>query len=115
MRSILDRLAGAAELVIIDSPPIQAVTDAAILASITDGTLFVVDVGRTRRGAVRNGREALAKADARVLGVALNRMSEKSSGGYYYYDYSEAYGAGADGQEDAKRSAIPKPVGGKGR
>ena len=115
MRTILDRLAGAADLVIIDSPPLQAVTDAAILSSITDGTLFVVDAGRTRRGAVRNGREALAKAEARVLGVALNRMSEKSSGGYYYYDYSEPYGAGAEGPKGSKGRTAPTPVGGEGR
>jgi non-specific protein-tyrosine kinase len=115
MRTILDRLAGSAELVIIDSPPLQAVTDAAILASITDGTIFVVDAGRTRRGAVRNAREALAKAEARVLGVVLNRMSEKSSGGYYYYDYSEPYGAGAKGQDGSKRGTKPAQVGGEGR
>lgn len=115
MRTVLGRLAGAADLVIIDSPPLQAVTDAAILSSITDGTLFVVDAGRTRRGAVRNGREALAKAEARVLGVALNRMSEKSSGGYYYYDYSEPYGAGAQGPEGSKGRTAPRPAGGEGR
>jgi non-specific protein-tyrosine kinase len=115
MRTVLDRLAESADLVIIDSPPLQAVTDAAILASITDGTLYVVDAGRTRRGAVRNGREALAKAEARVLGVVLNRMSEKSSGGYYYYDYSEPYGTGAKEHEASKRGATPTPVGGEGR
>jgi succinoglycan biosynthesis transport protein ExoP len=110
MRMILERLAGAGDLVVIDSPPVQAVTDAAILASITDGTLFVVDAGRTRRGAVRSGREALAKAEARVLGVALNRLSEKSSGGYYYYDYY-----GAEGQEGTQRRTTPAPAGGEGR
>ncbi len=74
MRTILERLAAGADLVVIDSPPLQAVTDAAILASIADGTVFIVDAGRTRRGAVRSGREALAKAGARVLGVVLNRL-----------------------------------------
>jgi capsular exopolysaccharide synthesis family protein len=112
MRTILDRLAGAADLVIIDSPPVQAVTDAAILASIVDGTLFVVDAGRTPRGAVRKGREALAKAEARVLGVALNRLSEKSSGGYYYYDY---YGtSGAEAREETPRPTAAR-AGGEGR
>ncbi|MHB8458937.1 MAG: tyrosine-protein kinase domain-containing protein [Candidatus Limnocylindrales bacterium] len=93
MRVILDRLSAVAELVIIDSPPLRAVTDAAILASITDGTIFVIDAGRTRRGAATSGREALAKVGARVLGVTLNRLSEKASGDYYYYDYYGGYGA----------------------
>jgi succinoglycan biosynthesis transport protein ExoP len=90
MRGILERLAADADLVIVDSPPLQAVTDAAILASITDGTLLVIDSGRTRRAATQHGREALAKADARVLGAALNRMSSRSGNEYVYYDY---YGA----------------------
>ena len=107
MRTILERLAGAADLVVVDSPPLQAVTDAAILASITDGTLFVIDAGRTRRGAVRSGRETLAKADARALGVALNRLPERSSGGYYYYDYYGGYGAGA---EDQGGKGAPHPA-----
>jgi succinoglycan biosynthesis transport protein ExoP len=104
MRTILDRLAGAADLVVIDSPPLQAVTDAVLLSSIADGTLLVIDAGRTRRGAVRRGREGLAQAGARVLGVALNRLSERSSGGYYY-DYYGAYGAEPGGQPDVAGGA----------
>ncbi len=95
MRSILERLAADADLVIVDSPPLQAVTDAAILASITDGTLMVIDSGRTRRAATQHGREALAKADARVLGVALNRMSARSGNEYVYYDYYGSKGKDA--------------------
>lgn len=106
MRVILGRLAEAADLVIVDSPPLQAVTDAAILASITDGTLFVVDAGRTRRGAVQSAREALAKANARALGAVLNRLPERSSGGYYY-DYYGGYRAGADGGQGVKPQASP--------
>ena len=63
---------------IVDSPPLQAVADAAILASITDGTLLVIDAGRTRRAAAGRGREALAKSGARVLGAALNRLSQRA-------------------------------------
>ncbi len=113
MRGVLERLRASAELVVIDSPPLQAVTDAAILASLVDGTIFVVDAGRTRRGAVRNGREALAKVGARVLGVVLNRLSESMSGDYYYYDYSGGYGAGGaapKGDHPAAAAAVPGRV-----
>lgn len=85
MRIILDRLTADAELVILDSPPLGVVADPAILAAMTDGTLFVVDAGRTRRSAVRSGREALTKASARVLGVVLNRLAESSVADYGYY------------------------------
>jgi non-specific protein-tyrosine kinase len=104
MKAILDRLTAAVELVIIDSPPLGVVSDPAILAAMTDGTLFVVDAGRTRRSAVQGGREALAKANARVLGVVLNRLAE-SSVAYY-----GQYGARPDDQDrDTNRSI--KPVG----
>jgi capsular exopolysaccharide synthesis family protein len=93
MRAVLERIVGSTEFVVVDSPPLQAVTDAAILSSLVDGTVIVVDAGRTRSGAVRNGREALTKVGARVLGVTLNRMSESMSGDYYYYDYYGGYGA----------------------
>ena len=104
MRTILERLAAGADIIVIDSPPLQAVTDAAILASLADGTVFVIDAGRTRRGAIRSGREALAKSGARVLGVVLNRLPERSSGGFYYY---EAYGAGAT---DQGGKGAPRPA-----
>ena len=106
---ILDRLVGDADLVILDSPPLQAVTDAAILAAMTDGTLFVIDAGRTRRGAVASGREALAKAGARALGVALNRLPERSMDGYNYYEYYGGSGTGADAKAGLKPGTTSAP------
>jgi Mrp family chromosome partitioning ATPase len=67
----------------------------------------VIDAGRTRRDAAGRGREALAKSGARVLGVALNRLSQHGHGDYVYYDYYGSYGAEAQ----AKRgSTNAKPV-----
>ena len=107
MRVVLERLAGAGDLVILDSPPLQAVTDAAILASVTDATLFVIDAGRTRRGAIVSGREALAKSGARTLGVALNRVPRRNGEGYYYYDYYGEEGGAAERMQDGKRTTVP--------
>jgi capsular exopolysaccharide synthesis family protein len=104
MRTILSRISGSASLVIIDSPPLQAVTDAVLLSSFTDGTLLVIDAGRTHRGAVRHGREALAQAGARVLGVALNRFKERS-GGRYRYGYYGTYGTQHSRPREGARTA----------
>jgi capsular exopolysaccharide synthesis family protein len=111
MQTILERLVAAADLVILDSPPLQAVTDAAILASITDATLLVIDAERTRRAAAERGREALAKSGARVLGVALNRLSGRTRGDYVYYDYYGAYGAEAAAKRGSKAETKPAPQG----
>ncbi len=95
MRTVLERLKASADLVVFDSPPLQAVTDAAILSSFLDGTLFVIDAGHSRRRAVRLAREALARAGANVLGVALNRIPARADSDYasYYGGYHE-FGSG---------------------
>jgi len=110
MQTILERLVAAADLVIVDSPPLQAVTDAAILASITDGTLLVIDAGRTRRAAAGRGREALAKSGARVLGAALNRLSQRARSDYVYYDYYGAYGAEAAAKPGPQSASVSSPL-----
>jgi non-specific protein-tyrosine kinase len=115
MRAVISRLAEAADFVIFDSPPLQAVTDAAILSSEVDGTVLVVDSSRTRSGAAANGRDALSRVGANVLGVVLNRLTKSTADDYYYYNYYGsystygAYGAyGAEGKESPRKAAGPK-------
>jgi polysaccharide biosynthesis transport protein len=91
MRTVMERLQTAGDLVVFDSPPLQAVTDSAILSSFIDGTLFVIDAGRGRRRAVRLARESLQKAGANVLGVALNRAPARAHPDYASY-YGDHYG-----------------------
>ncbi len=83
MQTILDRLKAGGDLVIFDGPPLQAVTDSAILGSFLDGTLYVIAAGRSRRGAVRLGIEALAMAHANVLGVVMFDAPRGSVTGYH--------------------------------
>jgi capsular exopolysaccharide synthesis family protein len=94
--AILERLKAEADLVILDSPPLQAVTDAALLAAVVDGTVFVVHARRTRRGAVRQGREALARGGGKVLGVVMNRLKKREYDEYYYSYYGAYYGNDSD-------------------
>ena len=82
MRTVVQRLQEAADLVIFDSPPLLAVTDAAVMASFLDGTLFVIDAAKGRRRVVRTGREALARSGATMLGAVLNRVPAVSRFGY---------------------------------
>jgi len=87
MAALIDRLSEAADIVIFDSPPVLAVTDAAVLGRQVDGVLLVVDAGKTRDQALNQATSELEKTGAHLLGVALNRLDNRSRGYYYYYYY----------------------------
>ncbi len=69
---ILAHLVADADIVLLDAPPIVAVSDAAVLASKVDGVILVVNAGKTKRDLARRAKSLLAKANANVLGVVLN-------------------------------------------
>ena len=85
MAGVIGRLAAHADLVLFDSPPIAAVSDAAVLAARVDGVLLVVDAGRTRRDTARQAKEQLARVGAHLLGVVLNNV--KPERGLYDYQH----------------------------
>jgi capsular exopolysaccharide synthesis family protein len=87
MAQFIELLKSKTDVVIFDTPPAIPVTDAAVLATQTDGVLLVADAGKTRRNAARRSVEVLQQVGANVLGAALNRLSPSRSGGYYYYYY----------------------------
>jgi capsular exopolysaccharide synthesis family protein len=85
MEVILDRLRDKAEIIVFDTAPVGAVTDAAILAAKSDATLFVVQPYKTTERTVRRGREALAKVNARVIGTVLNNVPQGFTDTVAYY------------------------------
>jgi capsular exopolysaccharide synthesis family protein len=91
------------DVVLFDSPPLLAVTDAAVLSTMVDGTILVVRMGATARQAVRRALGQLHAVHARVLGAVMNDVDLRRSSyyggyGYAYYAYygSEANGNGHD-------------------
>ncbi len=89
MERVVADLVGQADIVLFDTPPVSAVADPLILAGRVDGTVLVVDAGKTRAEAVRRSCEALAKSGTRLVGGVLNKLSERSS--YYRYYYTHGY------------------------
>ena len=87
MRRLLHDLEDAADVVIIDGPPLLPVADSAVLAAAASGTLVVVRQGKTRREQVKKTLASLAAVDARVFGAVLN-MAPLKSGSDYYYTYT---------------------------
>jgi capsular exopolysaccharide synthesis family protein len=84
MMRVLESLRADAEFVVTDSPPILAVTDAAILNLYVDGVLIVLDAGRTRRRDARRTVQTLRALDAHVLGIVYNRTDEAEVYPYFY-------------------------------
>ena len=84
MTELLEMLRGKADYVLIDTPPIIAVTDAAVLASRVDGVLLVVNAGKTKRELAIKARDMLKQVNANVIGVVLNNAQlDKSAYAYY--------------------------------
>lgn len=74
--------------VIIDSPPVLSVTDAAIISGLVDGVILVVEGDRTAKGALLRARKILSVSGARILGVALNKFDLRHQD---YYGYGDHY------------------------
>ena len=86
MSTVLQMLAARFECVVIDSPPVLAVTDAAVLSSRVDAVVLVVASGSTPRGGLVRTRKILASVGARVIGVTMNKFeSRRQDRGYYSY------------------------------
>ncbi|MFX3623770.1 MAG: CpsD/CapB family tyrosine-protein kinase [Ectobacillus sp.] len=73
------------DLVIIDTPPVLAVTDAQVLANKCDGIVFVVRSGKTEKEAALKVKGLLQNAKGKLLGVLLNAKKQKDGENYYYY------------------------------
>jgi capsular exopolysaccharide synthesis family protein len=72
MEALISRLRQEADLVLFDTPPVVAVSDAAVLAPRMDGVLLVLKAGQTRRDRAREARKLLEKVKANIIGVVLN-------------------------------------------
>lgn len=88
MEKLLDEFRGRYDMVIIDSPPLLPVTDAAVLATRADGALVVLRHGRTTKDQWRTARSRLQQVDANTLGVVMNLVPTSDSAlGYAYGEY----------------------------
>jgi capsular exopolysaccharide synthesis family protein len=85
------------DIIIIDGPPVMGLADVPILSSVVDGTVLVVESGKTRRGLVSNALKRLHFARARVLGIVLSKYQAKHAPSYGYgYGYGYGYKGGAE-------------------
>lgn len=74
MQTVLNKMRGQYDHIIIDTPPIIAVTDAGILGAKADGVIMVVQAGRTQRGIVKRAQELLHQSHSNILGHVLTNI-----------------------------------------
>lgn len=92
MKRLFAVLSNHYDMLVVDTPPLMAASDAAVLGAMADGVLMVVRAGSTDRGAAQHATQQLATVGARVVGAVLNDpdATVEQYGGYYYnYSYSE--------------------------
>jgi capsular exopolysaccharide synthesis family protein len=97
MRELLRRARSQFDLVIIDTPPVLAVTDATVIGSQSDGVVLCLRAGKVLRQDARTCRDRLLMNDVKILGTVLNRHRETTGSGRKYY-YYEAYAAEAEAE-----------------
>lgn len=85
MEAFINELSINYDYIVLDTPPLLAVTDAQLLAAKSDATLFVVRYGKTKEKLILKGYKELTKVKANVIGSILNVVESGERGAYYKY------------------------------
>lgn len=92
-RRLLDEISSKFDRVVLDSPPIVAVTDSAIVSTLVDGVVFVVRAFKTSVNLCRSGLRSLQDVDAPIAGAVLNAVNlNRHEYNYYHYYYYKREG-----------------------
>lgn len=88
-RALLSKLRLEYDTIILDTPPLLAVTDAQVLTTISDGTIIVAQHGVTKKDEILQAKGLLEKVKGNILGVVLSQIPVDDNSYYYYYSYEE--------------------------
>jgi len=99
--AMLEELADAFDVVLVDAPPVGMVIDAAVMAKDCDGCVFVVEYNRTRRRDLAAARRQMEQSGCKVLGSIINKVSFDtiSAKKYYHKGYYKQYTHGYERYE----------------
>jgi polysaccharide biosynthesis transport protein len=106
-KNLIEELKAVADIIIFDSPPVLAASDAQIISSKVDGVIMVIANSETRKASARQSMKILRQARANVLGVAYNKTNIQESYYYYHYHYSTPVLAKEE-EEEAARQLLSK-------
>jgi capsular exopolysaccharide synthesis family protein len=102
-RTVLEELTQRFDRIILDSPPVQAVTDAVVLSKLVDGVILVVRADKTQREDIRRSAKQIRDVKGWMSGVIVNEINT-SDRSYYSYGYQYGYGYGHDAEDTAEAS-----------
>ena len=104
MSALVDKLEGEWDMVLFDSPPIVAVTDASMISAEIDAIAMVVKAGQTDRAAVERALDTISNVKAPLIGAILNGANPETLAGKYsyYYSYYNYYYHSDDSEKKGK-------------
>jgi len=88
-KEFIDTVRKKFDFILFDTPPMAVVTDAVILSQAVDGTIIVLESGKTNRRMLKRINQMLKEAKGRIIGAILNKISLSDDSYYYYSYYSE--------------------------
>ena len=107
MVATLAELATRYDAILLDSPPLLPVTDAAVLTSLSDGAVLVARHGHTRREQIMQAADAIHQVGGRLLGTVLNFAPTRGRSSGSNYGYGGGYGYGYSyGDKDSSRGRL---------
>lgn len=102
MKDLIQSLKKSYDYILIDSPPIVAVTDSVLLSRLVDGACIVIKGGDTSKEIIKRSVDLLRNVRAHILGAAINDIDIAKKSYYYHYYYSY-YGDDGDGHKKDKK------------
>lgn len=85
MKTVLEEMKEIYDVILFDTPPVLAVTDALIVSSLCDGVILVVNSSKVKKDLVKKAKANLEIANTRIFGVVLNNVKLGKENPYYYY------------------------------
>ena len=89
LKELINELKEIYDYVIIDTPPLTACNDAAIISKLADAIIFNIAINQGKKKEIKSSIEELLDAKANIIGINVTKANLKDRGEYYYYDYSD--------------------------
>lgn len=86
MADMLEKLSKRYDYILIDTPPVNIVSDTCVIANMLDGVLLLARQERSRKDNIKRAVNSLKLTGAKILGCVFNGVPRETKGYYYYYN-----------------------------